>query len=167
MAVQIISVPNFGNFKKVWDSRRSKFYKEAMDMIVGDIVVGIDNNKDMATGSKFPELCPITIAKKGHRRPLINKGFLRSEGTYEQLNKFQNDTGEIRVKPIISYEVQKDGTSIPSKTRTEIATILQIDGVDCHIYGHRRFLFYGISKDAEKEILKLVGDIVIDSLEAL
>jgi len=167
MKIQIVKRPNFKAFGQFWKSRRKDFYEESLKLIVQDIVDGIKAGSDM-TGGSFPALEPETVQKKGHGRPLIEKGLLSSHGTYARLNKYMQNHGMVDIKPV--YAALKSTTTGKvaqrEMPRNEVAKELQIDGIDSKS-GRKYFYFFGISKDAVDTILGLVDEIVQDSLEAM
>lgn len=157
-------VPDFGNFTKRLAAKRKGFYAAAMRAVVRDIVKGIKAQTDI-TGGRFPALEPETIARKGHAAALIDKGPLSTEYTYQQLNQWRKDRAEITIKPITRVVKTKNG-SRRDTPRDEVGRYLQIDGIDTKS-GHKKFLFFGISRDAEDTILDLIDTITQEALEAI
>ena len=165
--MHLMRVPNWGAFNRTWNKRRKGFYDEAMKLVVQDIVDGIERGID-ATGHSFPALEPETIARKGHDRPLINRGLLSSEGTYRRKNLYSQDRGEVSIKSVYAALVSSQTGAVASSDmpRNKVGVELQIDGIDSKS-GTKYFRFFGISRDAQDQILQLVSDIVQESLEAM
>lgn len=165
--MEFVKVPDWKAFFKTWNSRRKRFYDEAMRLVVMDIVDGIDSGMD-ATGHAFPSLEPETVAAKGHSRPLINRGLLHSEGTYRRENLYHRDRGEVSIKSVYAAAVSTTTgqEAISDTPRNIVGRELQIEGVDSKL-GKKFFRFFGISKDAQDAIMGLVGEIVQESLEAM
>jgi hypothetical protein len=167
MKMQIIKKPNFKAFGQFWKSRRKQFYEESLKLIVQDIVDGIKAGSDM-TGGSFPALEPETVARKGHGRPLIDKGLLSSLGTYARTNKYTQNHGTVNIKPVYAALKSTTTGNVAQRDtpRNEVGRELQIDGIDSKS-GHKKFYFFGISRDAVDTIMGLVDEIVQDSLEAM
>jgi len=163
--ITFVKVPDFKAFARMMEKKREDFYAAAMLAVVRDIIQGIETGMDV-TGSFFPMLEPETIARKGHARPLIDKGLLRDEFTYQMKNKWRTDSGEVTIKPLTRAGKTKAGIKIRDIPRDEVGTYLQIDGIDSKS-GKKFFRFFGISVDASKVILALIDQIVLESLEAM
>jgi len=104
----------------------------AQRIVIPMLAKNIDSNRDLE-GKKFPELEPYTIRKKGHSRPLIDTGKLRSSFQYKR-------RGNASVKVYINDE------------RNEIAKKLQIKGVDSK-RGKKFFNFFGITEGMHADIM--------------
>ena len=164
----ITKAPEWGNFGKVMAAKKKDFYATAMLLIVKDIVTGIKEQHDI-TGGSFPALEPETIQLKGHDKALINKGLLSDEYTYEQVNDWRNDNGQITIKPISRAltRINTKGYKNPRDTpRDEVGVKLQIEGVESKS-GLKLFMFFGVSKDAGEQVTKLMGQIAEEALNAL
>lgn len=162
-------VPDFESFSFKID--RKKFYLEAMDIAVDDIIEGITRRKAI-TGGDLPQLEPETIMRKMHDHQLVDKGLLSDGYTYQRLNQWRLDTGRITIKPLTAATVNKsnyrqtraDKGAPRDRPRDEVAYDLQMIGVGKK---KKKFLFFGISKDAEGKILDLAGELIQKALEAL
>ena len=119
-----INLPKF-NFQK-------ELLLVAQRIVIPMLAKNIDSNRDLE-GKKFPELEPYTIRKKGHSRPLIDTGKLRSSFQYKR-------RGNASVKVYINDE------------RNEIAKKLQIKGVDSK-RGKKFFNFFGITEGMHADIM--------------
>lgn len=162
--VRVLQVPNFPSFGKAFAARREKFYKKAMAAVVLDIIEGINRQED-ATGGQFPALEPETIKRKGHANALIDKGLLRDRYTYEELSHWRNDWAEVYVKPLARTIKTRNG-SRQDTPRDQVAKALQIDGIDTKS-GRKYFRFFGITKNAEAQIMEMIDLVVQESLEAI
>ncbi len=109
----------------------------AKNIIIPDIVMGIDNGMAINGGS-LPANDPKTIKRKGHGRQLIETGKLRSSFFYKLAGKN---------KVIISIKGD----------RKEIGGYLQVDGVST-LGGAKFYRFFGISKDAYDGAIKYIKD---------
>lgn len=169
MANITMQVPNFGKFSAEVKARRKEFYAAAMTAVVRDMIKGIQDRKAI-TGGAFPALEPETVALKGHDRPLIDKGLLTDEFTYQQVNKFLIDTAEITIKPrtrtITKGNKKKGIAKVEDTPRDQVGVELQINGIDSK-HGKKFFRFFGISMDASQEIMTLADTIVQESLEKI
>jgi hypothetical protein len=163
--VQVVKIPNFAGFSKAFDGKKKDFYEAAMLQIVRDIVEGIKAGKD-ATGAGFPSLEPETITKKGHSQPLIDKGLLSDEFTYQRLNKWRVNSGEVTIKPRTRSRPSDRGGKESDAPRDEVGRHLQIDGVDSK-RGKKYFRFFGITDDSSKTIMALIDEIVTECLEGM
>ena len=122
-----INLPKF-NFQK-------ELLLVAQRIVIPMLAKNIDSNRDLE-GKKFPELEPYTIRKKGHSRPLIDTGKLRSSFQYKR-------RGNASVKVYINDE------------RNEIAKKLQIKGVDSK-RGKKFFNFFGITEGMHADIMSFM-----------
>ena len=122
-----INLPKF-NFQK-------QLLLVAQRIVIPMLAHNIDSNRDME-GKKFPPLEPYTIMKKGHSRPLIDKGKLRSSFQYKR-------RGNASVMIYINDE------------RNEIAKKLQIKGVDSK-RGRKFFNFFGITEGMHADIMSFM-----------
>ena len=113
------------NFPKI--TLQDDLEKIASGIIIPDIVMGIESRKAINGGS-LPTNDPQTIKRKGHDRPLINTGELRSSFYYERRGKS---------KVFISIR----------SGRKDIGGYLQIDGITTK--AEKKFYrFFGVSNDA-------------------
>lgn len=147
---------NTEGFRSYVSSERKDVYAAALKLVVDDITKGI-NNGVAVTGGGFPSLEPETIRRKGHSNALIDKGLLRDTWTYEQLNQWRQNYGQITVK---------DRSRGGDTSRKRVAQFLQMDGIRSKS-GQKRFFFFGISRDAERDILMLFDKYILNALEAL
>ncbi len=95
----------------------------------------IDSSRDIE-GKKFPPLEPYTIRKKGHAKPLIETGALRSSFKFKR-------KGNASVLVYINDE------------RNEIAKNLQIKGIDSK-RGRKFFNFFGITEGMHADIMSFM-----------
>lgn len=146
---------NINDYKAFLLDQRRYFYQAAMDLIVKNIVRGIET-RTAIIGGPHPALSPEWIQEKGHDHPLIWKHLLRNENIYNQNNLWQKNTAEITIKPVKSSD-KKD--TLP---RNKVAYILQVAGI-----GQKKWRFFGISKDAEKDISVLLDKYIQGALEKL
>jgi hypothetical protein len=165
MTVDITRAPQFALFAQAMAAKRRNFYETAMKMVVQDIIKGIQERKDIA-GARFPPLSPVTIELKGHDQPLVFRGLLSQEYTYEQVNQWRLDRGEITIKPLTAA-VEKGRRGSPRDTpRDEVGYKLQIEGVPSR-QGHKYFRFFGISREAEEEVTALIDQVVTEALRQI
>jgi len=122
-----IRLPKF-NFQK-------ELLLVAQRIVIPMLAKNIDSSRDIE-GKKFPELEPYTIRKKGHAKPLIETGALRSSFQYKR-------KGNASVKVYINDE------------RNEIAKKLQIKGVDSK-RGKKFFNFFGITEGMHADIMSFM-----------
>ena len=122
-----IRLPKF-NFQK-------QLLLVAQRIVIPMLAHNIDSNRDLE-GKKFPPLEPYTIRKKGHAKPLIETGALRSSFQYKR-------KGNASVKVYINDE------------RNEIAKKLQIKGVDSK-RGKKFFNFFGITEGMHADIMSFM-----------
>ncbi len=165
--IQIIKMPEWKAFERVWGRRKRSFYEEAAKLVVLDITDGIDSGTD-ATGRSFPALEPETIARKGRADPLINRGLLHNPNTYRRVIDVNRDRAEISIKPLkMGLRNMTTGEVVQEdKARDKVAVELQIDGIDSK-RGRKFFRFFGISKDAVEGVMGLLDEIVTEALEAM
>lgn len=145
-----ISKPN--SFRDAIELKKKAFIEVSMQIITEDITRGIEAGQAIS-GGPLPALEPFTIMKKGHGRPLIDEGRLKSTETYNQVNSWRIGFGKITIKPI----------------RAAIGEELQIDGIS---YGpgkrkKKYFNFFGISRDAAGRMNDLLDSIMSDVLKEL
>lgn len=153
--------PDFRKFEKAFSKRRKDFFDAALQLVVSDIVKGIKTDKSMIGGS-FPALEPETIAKKGHSRPLIDKGLLSDEYTYKKLNQWRTDRAELTIKPLS----RALAAGVRDTPRDQVGVELQIDGIDSKS-GRKKFFFFGISQDASDKMNLVLNRIIEESLESI
>lgn len=164
-----VKVPDFAGFK----IDKNKFYGDGLKIIVDDIIEGIIRRKAI-TGGDLPPLEPETIMRKLHDHQLVDKGLLSDEYTYQRLNQWRMDTGKVTIKPRTAAVVNKSNYRQTKASkgaerdmpRDEVGYKLQVTGVMAK--GKRKyFRFFGVSKDAERKILDLAGDLIQQAMEAL
>jgi len=119
-----IKIPRF-NFQR-------ELLAAAQRIIIPMLAKNIDSNRDIK-GKKFPQLEPYTIRKKGHSRPLIETGALRSSFQYKRKG----------IASVLIYINDK---------RNEIAKKLQIKGVNSK-RGKKFFNFFGITEGMRADIM--------------
>jgi len=170
----ITQKPDFAAFERVLKAQRKPFYQAAMGIVVRDIVEGIASSRAI-DGGAFPALERSTVMRKLHSKPLVDKGLLSDEFTYQQLNQAANDSATITIKPLTApvraARKTKKGrwTTRAAKGATRdtprdiVGFVLQVEGLK----NGKHFNFFGISKDAEGEILDLMQDVIALSLEAI
>jgi len=144
------------SFRAFMSMESKNFYAAAMELVVGDIVRGIESGQQIQGGS-LPSLEPETIAKKGHSQPLIDKGLLRDPFTYQKNNQWRINTGTITIKG------RSIGGDMP---RDKVGAKLQLQGVSSR-RGRKFFSFFGISRDAEADVLTLLDEMILGALQQL
>ena len=122
-----INLPKF-NFQK-------ELLLVAQRIVIPMLAHNIDSSRDIE-GKKFPPLEPYTIRKRGHAKPLIETGALRSSFQYKR-------KGNASVTVYINDE------------RNEIAKKLQIKGVDSK-RGKKFFNFFGITEGMHADIMSFM-----------
>lgn len=164
---QVTKKPDGKKFIREWNARRKAFYDLAMTLVVQDITDGISAGVD-ATGSGFPSLEPETVQRKGHGRPLIDKGLLSAMDTYRRENAYKEDRGYVSIRAAYRAEKSTKTGKIGQRDapRNEVGYKLQIEGVDSK-RGRKYFRFFGITKEAQETILQLVDEIIQNALEAM
>lgn len=153
--IEMVKTLNVKDCRAMLLSERRYFYQAAMDLIVKNIVRGIES-RTAIVGGPHPALSPEWIAEKGHNHPLVWKNLLRNENTYNQDNLWKRNTAEITIKPIKSSD-KKD--TLP---RNKVAYLLQVEGI-----GNKKWRFFGVSKDASKDIDVLLDEYIQKALEKL
>jgi hypothetical protein len=121
------------NFPKV--EMQGELEEIAQSIIVPDIVRGIHAGKAIIGGS-LPSNEPATIKRKGGSRPLIDTGELVSSIYHKKQGKY---------KMVITIR----------SGRLAIGGYLQNDGVGKK---RKKYLFFGISKDANKRAINFMKD---------
>lgn len=139
---------------KSFNFDRETFYKESMNIVVDDIILGIKNRRAI-TGGDLPQLEKETIELKGHDAPLINKGLFTSNYTYQRNNMWQMNTGKITIR-----HINKGGDTY----RDESGAILQLEGVGKK---QKKFYFFGVSKDSEQKIMSLADELITKALKEI
>ena len=122
-----INLPKF-NFQK-------ELLLVAQRIVIPMLAHNIDSSRDIE-GKKFPPLEPYTIRKKGHAKPLIETGALRSSFKFKR-------KGNASVLVYINDE------------RNEIAKNLQIKGIDSK-RGRKFFNFFGITEGMHADIMSFM-----------
>ena len=122
-----INLPKF-NFQK-------QLLLVAQRIVIPMLAHNIDSSRDIE-GKKFPPLEPYTIRKKGHAKPLIETGALRSSFKFKR-------KGNASVLVYINDE------------RNEIAKNLQIKGIDSK-RGRKFFNFFGITEGMHADIMSFM-----------
>ena len=156
IVVQVVKAPIPKNYEQYIERNKKKFFQAATELIIADIIRGINSGVD-ATGSLFPALEPETVKRKGHSKPLIDKGLFRDNWTYQQVHKSRLNTSEITIKAR-----NKGGDA----TRDRVGGWLQIDGLSTK-RGRKRFYFFGITRDAETDVLELYSKFIQEALEKM
>jgi hypothetical protein len=120
-------------------------FKIAERLFVPAMVEGI-NQRVAIDGGAFPALAPATIKRKGHDRPLIETGKLRSG--------------------FLVYPHWKNAVRITIRPdRHEIGKYLQIEGVRSK-WGRKFFKFFGINSSMEKAAINYMRERIKEVTEA-
>lgn len=149
--------PKYGNFERVVNKLKTAYLKKAMQYVVTDIIEGIKQNKQVSGEGPFPALEKSTIKRKGHAQPLIHKGLLTQDYTYQKLMQSRLNRG------VISIKDRSKGGDTP---RDKVGVYLQIEGIRSK-RGKKFFRFFGVSKDAEAKMGLLYDELVTKGLEAI
>lgn len=104
----------------------------AKNIIIPDIIRGI-NSRMAINGGSLPANDPATIKRKGSDSPLIDTGELRS-------SFFFKNSGKNKVAIMIDSGRSKIGSYLQAGIKTN--------------KGIKRYIFFGISRDASDEAMK-------------
>lgn len=124
----------------------SQINKVANQVIIPDIQIRINRSVDI-NGKSYPELAESTKKARNKR----GQGFLPLKATGQLRASVRAKTITNGVK-IILFGGRRDNI-----TNKGLATILQQRGVRSKAHGKRKFKFFGISKEAEKESMSMVS----------
>lgn len=116
----------------------SKELSRIANVVVIPGLVSLIVNRKSFDGTNLPELEPATIEAKGHDWPLIDKRLLIS--SFRAKKAAEN---------IVVIDIQS--------RRAEIAKHLQVDGVG---YKKKKFKFFGISKEMNRDCIRMMYDMV-------
>ncbi len=170
LTMELTSRPNFAAFASLLKARQQAFFELAMQLVVEDVVEGINAHRSIGGGA-LPPLEESTIKRKGHNMQLIDRGLLGDIETYETVNNYRAGNGTITIKARSAPRQilrQKSGGGWTTRgkrgpSRTKVSegasgyTIAAAAAADRAAYAQHRRSNYDTPRDAVAYYLQVEG----------